>query len=92
MVANPPSTRPGAGVVWALVEDGFHVGSRDGEFVGYIDRQLDGEYLAHDLYSRPVGRFADLPSAMKALTAVEPSQAARRVDEPVTLTATRLEG
>jgi hypothetical protein len=70
--------RPGAGVVWARVEDGFHVGSRGGEFLGYIDRQRDGRWLACDLYSREVGLFADLTAAMKALTAVEASERLRR--------------
>ena len=67
--------RPGAGVVWARVEDGFHVGSRGGEFVGYIDRQSDGRFLACDLYSRPVGYFPDLPSAMRVLSVLEPVDA-----------------
>jgi len=70
--------RPGAGVVWARVEDGFHVGSRGGEFLGYIDRQRDGRWLACDLYSREVGLFADLTAAMKALTLVEASERLRR--------------
>ena len=62
--------RPGAGVVWSRVEDGFHVGSRGGEFLGYIDRQKDGRFEACDMYSRTVGYFPDLTSAMKAITAV----------------------
>ncbi|RKT36104.1 hypothetical protein DEU34_0611 [Microbacterium sp. AG1240] len=70
--------RPGAGVVWARVEDGFHVGSRGGEFLGYIDRQRDGRWLACDLFSREVGLFADLTAAMKALTEVEASERSRR--------------
>lgn len=61
--------RPGSGVTWALVEDGFHVGSRAGEFIGYIDRQRDGRYLAFDTYSRMIGPFDDLPTAMTALSA-----------------------
>lgn len=60
--------RPNPGVVWASVEDGFHVGSRDGNFLGYIDRQPDGRFLACDMFSRPVGHFADLRAAMASLT------------------------
>ena len=61
-----------SGIVWSLVEDGFHVGSRGGNFLGYIDRQPDGRYLACDMYSRPTGYFTDLPSAMRALSNVQP--------------------
>lgn len=55
-------------VTWAQVESGFHVGSRDGAFVGYIDRRPDGTFLASDEFSREVGGFDDLKSAMAALS------------------------
>ena len=58
-------------VLWACVEDGFHVGSRDGEFLGYIDRQADGAYLACDMRSLPIGTFADPRSAMDAFVSTE---------------------
>ncbi|MFS0713100.1 hypothetical protein ABC195_04395 [Microbacterium sp. 2P01SA-2] len=57
----------GSGIVWARVEDGFHVGSRTGEFVGYIDRQPDGRYVAYDSRSSCAGAFTDLTTAMRAL-------------------------
>ncbi|KAA9089068.1 hypothetical protein [Microbacterium radiodurans] len=60
--------RPGGGVVWARVEDGFHVGSTDGDFVGYIDRQPDGRWHAFDARSRMVGSFAVVTDAMRALS------------------------
>jgi len=60
--------RPGAGVVWARVEDGFHVGSKSGVFLGYIDRQSGGGYLAYNGRSRLVGRFEALTAAMAAVT------------------------
>lgn len=66
----------GAGITWARVEDGFHVGSRHGEFLGYIDRQADGRFLAFDLHSRAIGGFADLTSAMRAVSAGSPTRAA----------------
>lgn len=59
--------RLGTGIVWARVEDGFHVGSRAGDFVGYIDRQPSGGYLAYDDRSRCVGSFDELTAAMRAL-------------------------
>lgn len=68
---------PSSGVVWSLVEDGFHVGSRGGEFLGYIDRQRDGSFVACDLYSREIGRFRELPAAMRAITAVHAVDAVR---------------
>jgi hypothetical protein len=60
------------GVVWARVEDGFHVGSRRGEFLGYIERQSDGSFIAFDMLSRAAGRFTVLTQAMNALTAQPP--------------------
>lgn len=69
--------RPGARVVWARVEDGFHVASRDGEFLGYIDRDPDGMFAAHDLYSRPLGMFPALVAAMVAVTDVSPAPVPR---------------
>lgn len=61
-----------AGVVWARVEDGFHVGSRWGEFLGYIERQGDGGFAAFDMHSRPAGCFTAIAHAMSALTAQPP--------------------
>ncbi|MDT3315532.1 hypothetical protein Q9S71_01735 [Microbacterium sp. KSW4-11] len=57
------------GTVWARVEDGFHVGSRDGNFLGYIERRGDSRYVAFDMRSTAVGTFADLVSAMRTLSA-----------------------
>lgn len=59
--------RPGAGVVWARVEEGFHVASGRGVFLGYVDREADGSYLAYNGRSRPVGRFPGLVAAMAAV-------------------------
>ncbi|SDQ47748.1 hypothetical protein [Microbacterium sp. cf332] len=71
--------RPASGIVWARVEDGFHVGSRTGEFVGYIDRQPDGRYLAYDSRSRCVGSFPELTAAMRALATPAPADG---LDDP----------
>lgn len=72
MAAMP---RAGTGVTWARVEDGFHVGSRRGEFLGYIDRQSDGTFLAFDAFSRVVGRFRGLTAAMSAVSDSAPPEA-----------------
>lgn len=67
------TNRPGAGVVWARVEEGFHVGSRNGVFLGYLDREADGSYLAYNGRSRLVGRFPTLVAGMAAVTS-EPAE------------------
>ncbi len=63
----PNSARPDHDVLWACVEEGFHVGSRRGDFLGYIDRQPDGGYRAFDARSRPQGDFPTLPAATAAV-------------------------
>ncbi|WP_223628829.1 hypothetical protein [Microbacterium sp. EST19A] len=55
-------------VLWACVEEGFHVGSRSGDFLGYVDRQPDGTYAAFDARSRPIGGFATLDGATAAVS------------------------
>lgn len=54
-------------VSWATVEDGFHVGSRSGEFVGYAERTPDGHYVGFDGRSTPVGRYETLDEARQAV-------------------------
>jgi hypothetical protein len=51
---------------WAEVETGFHVASRAGEFLGYVDTSVDGGYLAFDGRSMLVGRFDALADAKTA--------------------------
>lgn len=55
-------------MLWACVEDGFHVGSRVGEFLGYVDRQSDGSYAAFDARSARIGRFDSLHGATSAVS------------------------
>ncbi|WP_405373765.1 MULTISPECIES: hypothetical protein [unclassified Microbacterium] len=64
-----------AGVVWSRVEDGFHVASRAGNFLGYIDRRRDGAFEAFDMRSRSIGRFAELVAAMRAVSTQSPPAA-----------------
>jgi hypothetical protein len=73
--------RPGAGITWSLVEDGFHVGSRDGEFLGYIERTTEGLFAAFTLYSQPAGTFDELATAMRILAAQERTPVPHRAGE-----------
>lgn len=70
----PNSALPDPDVLWACVEEGFHVGSRRGDFLGYIDRQPDGEYRAFDARSRSLGDFPTLRAATAAVE--QPTDAA----------------
>lgn len=63
----PNSDLPDSHVLWACVEEGFHVGSRRGDFLGYVDRQPDGGYRAFDARSRPQGDFPTLAAATSAV-------------------------
>ncbi|GAB2707432.1 hypothetical protein BKA24_000826 [Microbacterium marinum] len=81
MPSDAALSRP-AGVVWARVEHGFHLASGAGDFLGYVDRQADGVFVAFDMRSQPVGRFGDLVSAMQVVSmgadaAARRSEAAR---------------
>lgn len=55
-------------VLWACVEEGFHVGSRGGDFLGYVDRQANGEYIAFDARSHSLGSFPTLEEATAAVS------------------------
>lgn len=60
------SSRP----TWAHIESGFHVASRSGEFLGYVDRSKDGSFLAFDGRATPVGRYETLKEAQRAVLSV----------------------
>ncbi|MEV4734987.1 MULTISPECIES: hypothetical protein [unclassified Microbacterium] len=61
-----------AHVLWACVEEGFHVGSRGGDFLGYVDRQPDGAYRAFDARSSMIGDHPTLAEATAAVAASVP--------------------
>nr|WP_201471062.1 hypothetical protein [Microbacterium hydrocarbonoxydans] len=61
---SPSHPRP----LWASVADGFYVGSREGSFLGYVDRQADGVWRAFDAASRAIGDYVDHHRAMAAVT------------------------
>lgn len=68
---DPAHTTPpehSSDVLWACVEDGFHVGSRGGDFLGYVDRQPDGRFRAFDARSTALGDFATLSDATHAVS------------------------
>lgn len=54
-------------VTWARVDSGFYVGSRPGLFLGCVDRQDDGSFLALDVTAAPIAVFDSLPEAMAAV-------------------------
>lgn len=64
---------------WDEVEPGFHVGSRDGEFVGFIDTTAVGSFVAFDGRSTPVGCYSSLRDAQRAVTGI-----VRAAEEPAT--------
>ncbi|WP_425837150.1 peptide ABC transporter permease [Microbacterium sp. PA5] len=59
-----------ARATWAHVESGFHVASRAGEFLGYVEQWRDGSFLAFDGRSTPVGRYDTLKEAQRAVLSV----------------------
>lgn len=67
-------------VTWAPVEDGLVVGSRRGEFVGFVESTADGSYVAFDSRAQPIGRYATLASAKASTGTVDtdPRSARRR--------------
>lgn len=62
-IALPPT----AFATWAKVEDGFYVGSRNGEFLGYVDQEPSGRYIASDMFSQVIGEFETLSAALRAV-------------------------
>jgi len=56
-----------ARLTWMRVEDGFYVASRAGEYVGFAERTTDGHFLGFDSRSTPIGRYADLKEAQRAV-------------------------
>lgn len=61
--------RPAHAITWARIEDDFFVGSRDGEFLGFIDVEESGRYVVCDQFSCPIGQYDELDAAMTALSA-----------------------
>lgn len=73
-------------ITWSTVDTGFRVASRSGEFIGSIDETADGRFVAFDGRSTPIGLFATLRDAQRAVTgAAGETTAARlaRIAQPV---------
>jgi len=66
-------------VTWARVSEGFFVGSRSGDYVGCVERTPDGNFVGFDFRSTPVGRYASLAEAQRA---VGGAQATRPLTSP----------
>lgn len=65
--------------VWSEVEPGFYAGSHAGNFLGYINQNLRGIFVAHDMASHVIGEFSTLDEAMESLTALFVSQSEEEV-------------
>lgn len=70
-----------AHVLWACVEEGFHVGSRGGNFLGYVDRQKDGAYRAFDARSTMMGDYRTLADATAAVATSTPDDDAPSTED-----------
>ena len=66
--AHPLTSRA---VRWREVEPGFRVGTRDGEYLGFIESTARGTFVAVDGHSTPVGRYYSLREAQRALLQVK---------------------
>ena len=58
-------------VRWNEVQPGLRVGTRDGEYLGFIESTAYGTFVAVDGYSTPVGRYYSLREAKRALLEVK---------------------
>jgi hypothetical protein len=69
ITALPTRTR----VLWATVDTGFCVGSRDGDYIGSVTETEAGAFIAHDGTSTPLGRYDSLEAARAAVEGWEPA-------------------
>lgn len=67
MESDTADTATEPGVTWAQVDRGFYVGSRVGEFLGYVDERPDGVFQAFDMASAIIGEFSALAAAIHAV-------------------------
>lgn len=69
----------GSQFVWSEVEPGFYAGSHAGNFLGYINQNLRGIFVAYDMASHVVGEFSTIEEAMESLTALSVSRSEEEV-------------
>jgi hypothetical protein len=63
-----PDTLPPTGVTWSRIEPDFHVASSAGNFLGYVDTDGNGAFLAYNMRSEVIGSHSDVAAAMLAVT------------------------
>lgn len=61
-------------ITWSKVDTDFYVASRAGEYVGSVDGTVDGHFIGFDATSTPIGRYADLKEAQRAVAEWEPEE------------------
>ena len=76
-------------VRWNEIEPGFRVGTRDGEYLGFVELTAYGTFVAVDGSSTPVGRYDSLREAKRALLEVK-RRSTRRSRASAELMARRL--
>lgn len=54
-------------VTWARVDRDFYVASTPQYFLGTVDRDASGSFVARDMRSEVIGTFSDLASATDAV-------------------------
>lgn len=59
-------------VTWARVDRDFFVASAAGTFLGTIDRESEGLFVARDMRSMVIGSHSTLQAAMAAVTQTRP--------------------
>jgi hypothetical protein len=76
-------------VRWNEIEPGFRIGTRNGEYLGFIESTAKGTFVAVDGYSTPVGRYDSLREAKRAVLEVK-RMGTRRSPAAAELMARRL--
>lgn len=68
-MSAPPLLPPP--VRWNEVQPGFRVGTRGGDYIGFVESTAHGMFVAVDGYSTPVGRYDSLREAQRALLEIQ---------------------
>lgn len=70
-------------VTWTRVGAGFHVASRPGEYVGFVERTPAGAYAAFDAFSTRIAVLETLEDARAAVLAPGTAAHARVAGEAI---------
>jgi len=68
MTVIAPTTPVERAVLWQKVDRDFWVGNQKGTFLGTIERNAAGEYIARDSVAAEVGVYRSLHDARAAVT------------------------